>query len=52
MVSRANELIFRSLFECFFQPPVNNESDESAAMAAPTFAQMARLLLEQQMDSS
>jgi len=31
---------------------VNGESDESAAMAAPTFAQMARLLLEQQMNSS
>jgi len=33
-------------------PPVNGESDESAAMAAPTFTQMARLLLEQQMNSS
>ncbi|CAF4243080.1 unnamed protein product [Rotaria magnacalcarata] len=33
-------------------PPVNGEADESAAMAAPTFAQMARLLLEQQMSSS
>jgi len=33
-------------------PPVDGESDESAAMAAPTFAQMARLLLEQQMNSS
>jgi len=33
-------------------PPVNGESDKSAAMAAPTFAQMARLLLEQQMNSS
>ncbi|CAF3429504.1 unnamed protein product [Rotaria sp. Silwood1] len=33
-------------------PPVNGESDESASMAAPTFVQMARLLLEQQMNSS
>ncbi|CAF1111546.1 unnamed protein product [Adineta steineri] len=33
-------------------PPVNGELDESVAMAAPTFAQMARLLLEQQMNSS
>ncbi|CAF3398289.1 unnamed protein product [Rotaria socialis] len=33
-------------------PPVNGEADESAVMAAPTFAQMARLLLEQQMSSS
>ncbi|CAF4621643.1 unnamed protein product, partial [Rotaria sp. Silwood2] len=33
-------------------PPMNGESDESATMAAPTFVQMARLLLEQQMNSS
>jgi len=31
-------------------PPVNGDADESAAMAAPTFTQMARLLLEQQMN--
>ncbi|CAF4755721.1 unnamed protein product [Rotaria sp. Silwood2] len=33
-------------------PPVDSEADERATMTAPTFAQMARLLLEQQMNSS
>jgi hypothetical protein len=34
------------------KPPVDDDADESINMGTPAFAQMARLLLEQQMNAS